>query len=254
MLNGHNVFSLTATTSRYYRYCLLIVFVGFIFIGTTEQWLIALGVYLFKGLLGTSVVHRCLTHKSFTMHKWIEYPLAALSLAGTASSVLGWVAVHREHHRYSDTEKDPHSPVHMPWYHVQFMKWKDPDRPVNILYAADLLKVKFYRDLHNYHWLLAFGPALILFFIDPLAPLYAWFVPVYISIQAGVSVNSFNHMSFGYRNFNTNDNSHNNFITGIICLGEGWHNNHHKDPANPNFGSRWWEFDIGYQFCRLIRK
>lgn len=245
-----HLFELTYTTARFNRYLLLCSFILFLFIGNAEQWLIAISVYLFKGLLGTAVIHRGLTHKAFKMRKWVEYPLAAISLAGTSASVVGWVAIHREHHRYSDTEKDPHSPVHMPRYNVQFMVFK---KPVNSFYAADLLKIKFYRKLHQYHWLLTIIPMLILFLIDPWAPLYAWLVPNFIQSQAGTTVNHVNHSKFGYRNFDTKDQSYNNWITGILCLGEGWHNNHHNDPGNANFGFKWWEFDIGYQFSRLIR-
>jgi stearoyl-CoA desaturase (delta-9 desaturase) len=247
----NNPFQLTYSTSVFNRYLLLVSFIIFLFIGNSEQWLIAIVGYLFKGLLTTAVIHRGLSHKAFKMPKWIEYPLATISLAGTSASVIGWVAMHREHHRYTDTEKDPHSPVHMPGYNVQFMVFK---QPVNSFYAADLLKIKFYRKLHQYHWLLTIIPILILFLIDPLAPLYAWLVPNFFQVQAGTTVNHINHLKFGYRNFDTKDQSYNNWITAFLCFGEGWHNNHHNNPKNPNFGVKWWEFDLGYQFIRLIRK
>lgn len=243
-------FELTYNTIKINKIVLFTSFIVLLFIGTLNQWLIAIAIYIVKGLLGTTVVHRGLSHKAFKMHKWVEYPLAAISLAGTSASVIGWVAIHREHHRYSDKENDPHSPLHMPNSHVQLMIFK---KPVNSLYAADLLKIKFYRKLHQYHWLLTIIPVCVLYFIDPMAPLYAWLVPCFLQYQAGTTVNHLNHIKFGYRNFDTKDQSYNNWITGLLCLGEGWHNNHHNDPGNVNFGSKWWEFDLGYQFSKLIR-
>jgi stearoyl-CoA desaturase (delta-9 desaturase) len=62
-------------------------------------------------------------------------------------------------------------------------------------------------------------------------------------------VNVFGHLKgiIGYRNYATKDNSYNNFILGYLAWGQGWHNNHHYDPKNFNFGhgvsSKWWEWD-----------
>jgi stearoyl-CoA desaturase (delta-9 desaturase) len=57
------------------------------------------------------------------------------------------------------------------------------------------------------------------------------------------SVNSLTHV-FGYRSFETSDNSRNNWLVAALTSGEGWHNNHHHDPASANNGLRWWEFDL----------
>ncbi|MGO9949987.1 MAG: hypothetical protein ACLPWG_24485, partial [Steroidobacteraceae bacterium] len=61
--------------------------------------------------------------------------------------------------------------------------------------------------------------------------------------------NSFPHM-FGYRNYETNDNSRNNAWVAIITSGEGWHNNHHADPSSASNQRRWWEIDLTYLFLR----
>jgi stearoyl-CoA desaturase (delta-9 desaturase) len=57
---------------------------------------------------------------------------------------------------------------------------------------------------------------------------------------------------WGYRNYETTDNSRNNFLVAIITSGEGWHNNHHADPQSANNGHRWWEVDLTYLFLRLL--
>ena len=68
----------------------------------------------------------------------------------------------------------------------------------------------------------------------------------------GWAVNAFGHR-FGYRNFATNDRSTNNLAVSWLIAGEGYQNNHHVDPSRANFGIKWWEFDSGYQLCRLAQ-
>jgi fatty-acid desaturase len=65
------------------------------------------------------------------------------------------------------------------------------------------------------------------------------------------SVNSLTHM-FGYRNFDTGEESRNNWLVAIFTSGEGWHNNHHADPASANNSRRWWELDLIYGFIRVL--
>jgi fatty-acid desaturase len=66
------------------------------------------------------------------------------------------------------------------------------------------------------------------------------------------SVNSFTHL-WGYRNFETHDDSKNNWVVGLISNGEGWHNNHHSEPRSAAHGKRWWEHDISYTTIRLLQ-
>jgi len=65
-------------------------------------------------------------------------------------------------------------------------------------------------------------------------------------------VNSASHM-FGYRNYETTDDSRNCWWVGLIAYGEGWHNNHHAYPRMAKHGHKWWEFDATYQLIRLLR-
>lgn len=244
-------FQLTPTTIKINKLVLGLSVILLLLFGSPIHWLVAFGIYVIKGLLGTAVIHRGLSHKAFKMSKRVEYLLAAIALAGTNSTVITWVSVHRQHHRNSDQPGDPHSPLHMSYLDVQFMRFKSP---LDIFSAPDLIRQPFYTWLHRWHFLISLVIATVLFFIDPLAVLYCWLVPNFIQSHAGTTVNGLNHLKFGYRNFDTKDNSHNNWITGILCLGEGWHNNHHNDPANANFSVKWWEFDLGYYVTKLIRQ
>jgi stearoyl-CoA desaturase (delta-9 desaturase) len=65
-------------------------------------------------------------------------------------------------------------------------------------------------------------------------------------------VNSASHM-FGYKNYETRDDSRNLWWVAIVAYGEGWHNNHHALPRLAQHGHKWWEFDITFQVIRLLR-
>ena len=66
------------------------------------------------------------------------------------------------------------------------------------------------------------------------------------------SVNSLTHL-FGYRTYETGENSRNNWFVGLVSNGEGWHNNHHADQRAAAHGHFWWEFDVTWQTIRLLR-
>ncbi len=65
------------------------------------------------------------------------------------------------------------------------------------------------------------------------------------------SVNSVTHL-WGYRNYDTHDDSRNNWLVGLLSNGEGWHNNHHAQPRAAAHGQRWWELDVSYLTIRLL--
>jgi stearoyl-CoA desaturase (delta-9 desaturase) len=65
------------------------------------------------------------------------------------------------------------------------------------------------------------------------------------------AVNSVSHL-WGYRNYETPDNSRNNIILGVLANGEGWHNNHHADPRSARHGHKFWELDVAWLTIRLL--
>lgn len=245
-----NPFSLTTPSIILYQIIITVSFLVWIYVGTLTEWCIALSVYFVRACLASSVVHRGIAHRAFQMPKWLEYFLSSLSLAGGNASVITWVAVHREHHRFSDTEKDPHSPKYKS---VLSIHLRTLSKPPDIRYVLDIVRSKFYIFAHNWHWLFGLVVVVILYLIDPRAVFYAWFVPNFIQWHAGSLVNSLNHSNFGYRNYNTSDQSINNPITGYLAFGEGWHNNHHNNPSSSRFGEKWWEWDIGWWLIKLIQ-
>jgi stearoyl-CoA desaturase (delta-9 desaturase) len=64
-------------------------------------------------------------------------------------------------------------------------------------------------------------------------------------------VNSAAH-TWGYRNYETRDNSRNNWVAALLSNGDGWHNNHHAIPRAADHGQRWFEFDVAYTTIHLL--
>ncbi len=211
---------------------------------TAQQWWIPILVYFCTGCLGiTMTFHRFLTHRSFDMRRGWEMLFSILGSLGGTGSPLGWKTVHIDHHKYADTERDPHSPIHGKWtvlfgaYQVEFNKWA----------VRDLINDRFHRYLHDYYnvLLLAWAGLLALISVDAL--ILGFIIPVAIQIWVSNLSNYFNHApGHGYRNFNTKDNSRNVWWLALIAWAEGWHNLHHKYPWCAKFGLRDWEFDITY--------
>jgi stearoyl-CoA desaturase (delta-9 desaturase) len=185
-----------------------------------------------------------------------------------------WVAIHRLHHRFSDQQADTHSPlVSFFWGHVGWVLLRHNDTNRTIRYARfvpDLLRDPYYRRLErNNGWFLVFlVHAAVIIAIGAIYGYFAggadeairyaasWAVwgvalrTVFV-LHGTWSVNSLAHL-YGYRNYETRDQSTNNWLVALIAHGEGWHNNHHADPRSAAHGHRWWEFDMSWWVIRLL--
>jgi stearoyl-CoA desaturase (delta-9 desaturase) len=210
--------------------------------------------------------HRLLTHGSFTTYKPIRGMLALFgTLAGEGPPVM-WVAAHRKHHLHSDQDGDPHSPRDGGWWsHVLWMlprygsqHWSDLYRR----FAPDLLKDPFMRLLNRTFLWWHLGLAVILLAAGWLAAgwqmgvsLVVWglFVRLVFVLHVTWCVNSASHM-WGYRNYETDDDSRNNWWVGLLAYGEGWHNNHHAYQRSARHGHRWWELDATYAVIWLMER
>lgn len=247
------------------------------FFSWTGVALAVAGLYLF-GTLGINLCyHRLLTHRSFTCPQWLEHVLAVVGVCCLQDTPARWVAIHRMHHQHSDEQPDPHSPlVAFFWSHVGWLLIENRD--INRLstfdrYARDLLRDPFYLDLERgirwvwinvTQWGLFFGLPTglgLLLGMGPAAALQwglsvlVWGVVVRTVAVWHItwSVNSVTHL-WGYRNYETDENSRNNWLVGLVSNGEGWHNNHHADQRSAAHGHRWWEFDVTYLTICLLGK
>jgi fatty-acid desaturase len=233
------------------------------------------GLYVF-GTLGISLCfHRLLTHRAFVCPRWLEHSLAILGLCCLQDTPARWVAIHRQHHHHADDQPDPHSPlVHFLWAHVGWMIIRSRDTTrlrVVSRYAKDILRDPFYARLEqNFFWawlvllswcgffavgflaeLLCGGSAMDALQFGLSILVWGVFVRTVLVWHVTWSINSVTHL-WGYRNYETDDSSRNNFVIGIISNGEGWHNNHHAYPQSARHGHLWWEFDLTWLAIRLL--
>jgi stearoyl-CoA desaturase (delta-9 desaturase) len=168
-----------------------------------------------------------------------------------------WVATHRIHHQKSDQPGDPHSPrdggwwAHVGW--ILFGEAKHNNTRMMSKYAPDLAKHPFYVWLNNWHWVPNVLLAVLLFAIGGFSMvLWGVFLRTVIGLHATWLVNSATHM-WGYRRFNTRDDSRNSWWVALITFGEGWHNNHHAHPTSARHGLAWYEFDMSWIQIQVLR-
>ncbi len=237
------------------------------FFFTWKSVLLFVGLAWFSGGVGITLgYHRLLTHGSFQTYRWVRrFCGVAGTLAGEGPPLM-WVATHREHHALSDQEGDPHSPRDgYLWSHVVWLfpaHEKGHQEQLYQRYAPDLLKDPFMRFLDRtfllWHWALGFG----LFFAGWIGwDLYtAWsfvfwgiFLRLVVVLHVTWFVNSATHI-WGYRNYETSDNSRNLWWVALLSFGEGWHNNHHAHQRSARHGHRWWELDPTFGMIRLMER
>ena len=219
--------------------------------GSWYHWLIGFGVYFITGCFGmTMTYHRLLSHSSWNAPKWFEYIGTLCGTYGLTGSSIGWVAIHKEHHHHTDKEGDPHSPEHMGFFRVQWLSMFEEPYP---RYVVRLIRDPIHMFLHKFYFFIHIAIAGIWYFIDPMLMVAAYLFPAMLLWNAGSFINTLTH-TFGYRNWDTKDNSTNIPLLGILMWGEGWHNNHHWDPNNKSFKYKWWEFDIGGMFIKLLER
>lgn len=203
-------------------------------------FLISLIAFLWVGIVGVNVsLHRYYSHLSFKTTKFKEKILLYSSVVTSLGSPAMWCSIHRMHHAYSDTEKDPHNPDHgklKTWFGI----WK----PMNIpkRFIVPFLKTPEMRFVHNNYFLINFAILIILCLIDVKLAGFLYAIPAVGCFHGAQSIGVLPHW-WGYRRYNTSDKSRNNWLASILALGEGWHNNHHANPGRWWQGERWWEID-----------
>jgi len=235
------------------------------------------GLYIF-GTLGINLCyHRMLTHQGMNAPKWLEHTLAVLGVCTMQDTPACWVAMHRIHHKHSDDRPDPHSPlVNFLWGHCGWLMFHNREF-INVNYyqrfTRDILRDPFYMKLErNENWLIIYAISIFVFFLGGFgaelamggtmamalrfgASVAVWgvFVRTVLTWHITWSVNSVTHV-WGYRNYETDDNSRNNILVGLWSNGEGWHNNHHADQRAAAHGHKWWEFDVTWITIRALEK
>jgi fatty-acid desaturase len=221
----------------------------------------------FTGSIGVCMgYHRQLTHGSFATYRPVRWLLALIGGLSGEGSALTWVANHRKHHLYSDQEGDPHSPHDGAWWSHMF--WFMPDfgrkhyETLIERFAPDMSKDPMMRFLHYFFLPSHVILGAILFAIgyfgwDTYTGLsfvvWGMFVRLVYVLHVTWLINSATHL-WGYRNYETSDDSRNLWWVAILAFGEGWHNNHHAYQRMARQGHRWWEIDMTYWSILLLEK
>lgn len=208
--------------------------------------------FLYSGIGVSMMLHRYWTHKSFEFKsnfvKWLCTWFAVMASRG---SIIGWVYIHREHHAFSDTERDPHSPLHV-GLNVFFFHRLGYKGTLNKKVIRDLL-TREQVIIDSYYVPIVLCGVLGLLLISPWLAFWAWAVPVTLVKLVWSSFIYFGHVS-GYRNHETRDNSRNSWPFALLMWGEGWHNNHHNNPRAYNLKEKWWEFDVVGHIIEAVKK
>ncbi len=177
-------------------------------------------------------------------------------------SAYGYGIMHRMHHAYTDTEKDPHSPSHDANLFAMMWKTKTIYQDINLQRIA--IDQRFMKNVPQWKSFDQFASSrfsrllwiavYITFFMVFVTSLWQWLLLPVILLMApihGVIINWFGHI-YGYVNYTMKNTSKNLFPFDFLMMGEGYHNNHHKNASSANFGVKWHEVDITYLIIRLL--
>lgn len=223
---------------------------------TWSAFRVSLALSIITGMLGITLsYHRNLTHKSFTLPKWLEYTFAYCGVHALQGDPIFWVSTHRHHHQFADTIRDPHSPIEGFWF--SHLNWIFDKHYINIKCGKsnnvkDLYKQSFYMFIGKTYILHPIALGTLLYIYGGVAYLiWGMGVRVVVSLHATFVVNSVCHLS-GKQDWNTGDNSRNNWFVGLVSFGEGWHNNHHAFEYSARHGLEWWQVDMTWCVIRLL--
>ncbi|MFL5364269.1 MAG: acyl-CoA desaturase, partial [Myxococcales bacterium] len=182
------------------------------------------------------------------------------------SGPLSWVANHRLHHRVTDRDLDPHAPGHgFAWAHLVWGLFEHPittDPRQRQRFIKDLQKDAFLVFCEE-HFVGLNCAAVASVFLAGFAlggvargvSFVAWLIALRVVCAWHITflTNSVGH-KWGYRNFDTPDQSRNVWFLGIVALGDGWHNNHHRFASCARHGRRWFELDLSYRIIVLMER
>jgi fatty-acid desaturase len=194
-------------------------------------------------------LHRYYAHRSFTCSRAKQIFLwICIFISGTGDPI-GYARQHRYHHKHSDTPIDNLPVKTNPWKAWIRNNWVDFS-DINI---SDLTNNKFYLFMFKYYFALYFAFIAMAIYIDLYFSFYFFIVPTALVLNISSAVNVFCH-KYGYRNFNTPDNTTNNNIINFLSCGAGLHNNHHANPGSYTNKVKPFEVDLIGLFIKYFLK
>ncbi|MGK3999835.1 acyl-CoA desaturase [Sorangium sp. So ce1024] len=216
---------------------------------------LAAATYFIRMFAITAVYHRYFSHRSYKTSRGLQFLLALLGTTATQKGPLWWGGTHRVHHKYSDTERDVHSPLRRGFWYAHMGWWLGREHEeLDLKRIPDFAGFPELRWLDRYHVVGPLGMIALLFAVGGYdAFLWGYVVSTCALMHGTFTINSLAHV-FGSRRYATTDTSRNNFWLALITLGEGWHNNHHHYMSSANQGFFWWEIDVSFYILRGMEK
>lgn len=220
---------------------------------TLQAVIVCVVAYCVRMIIVTAGYHRYFSHRSFRTSRVGQFILGALCQTSAQRGVLWWAAIHRHHHKHSDTEYDIHSPKHRGfWFsHVGWIfspSKNDPDYST----IPDLTQYPELVWLDRHPYFMAVLAGAVFFLIGGWQLLVVGFLWSTVLLYHGsFMINSLAHV-MGRQRYVTGDDSRNNWLLALLTMGEGWHNNHHAYQRSTRQGFRWWEIDVTFYTLTVL--
>lgn len=217
------------------------------------DWYLAISLYFIRMFFITAGYHRYFSHRAFQLNRFWQFVFAFMAETSGQKGVLWWAAHHRDHHRFSDTPRDPHSPKlkgfwesHIGWIFNPKYKVVSFDK------IRDFAKYPEIRFINEHDWIPPWTLGIITWLIGGWSSLWVgFFLSTIVTYHSTFTINSLTHL-IGKRRYPTKDNSRNHWLLALTTLGEGWHNNHHFYPHSAKMGFFWYELDITYYILKFL--
>jgi len=220
------------------------------------SWWSLLVIFVVSRVAGLGVtigLHRYFAHRAFKTSRLFQFLLGAAGSTALQKGPLWWVIHHRLHHRHSDRPDDPHSPVlegfwygHLGWLFSRDLMSPDPTLVKDLTKYPELVWL-------DRLWMIpgALMAAACYAVLGWEGLIYGYCLSIVFVFQITFAINSVGHL-WGKQRFHTGEGSRNNWVLGLLAMGEGWHNNHHRAPSSARHGFAWYELDMTYQVIRIF--
>ena len=196
-------------------------------------WSLSLFGYFLYGCIGLSIgYHRYFAHRCFDAPRWVVVMFHLLGVMGCFGTGPGWAVTHRRHHANADRAGDPHRVGKLGLRALIVGNYDAVGS--GAAFRRELRGDRFGLWIHRHYLPLAMGWPALLAALDWRFAVFAWAVPVALTLWGGALVTTVCHL-WGSRPHDTEDGSRNNLAVALLTWGEGWHNNHHAAPGQAVF-------------------
>lgn len=219
----------------------------------THLTMVAVCVYL----------HRGLVHRSMEFHPALEHFFRFYLWLTDGVDIKSWVATHRIHHRFTDVEGDPHSPVLLgikaiavtSFFQSCVYRYENRDRSKLELqvYGSGTPDDWMEKNIYCHQRLGLVLMLIINVLLFGRVGVLIWLVQViWTPLWSNSVVTGFAHYLGGYQHPDCKDNSRNLPFLGFFLIGDQLHSNHHANPSSAKLSQRWFEFDLGWMYIKLM--